>query len=151
MKKAYILISIVFLITLVSFLINLSFNISSYIPRILRDEYYYIQARILSLNAKELAKYFLYKAKQEGKECINFINFNYPKDDDIVRIDYFYPIAECDNFKFKSINQDANLSKDGVIIINISIRLNSNQAVNDEIFINKKDLIYTNQDFWKSW
>ncbi|MBK1964024.1 hypothetical protein [Campylobacter novaezeelandiae] len=130
---------------------NLSFNISSYIPRILRDEYYYTEARILSLNAKELAKYFLYKAKQEGKECINFINFNYPKDDDIVRIDYFYPIAECDNFKFKSINQDANLSKDGVIIINISIRLNSNQAVNDEIFINKKDLISTNQDFWKSW
>lgn len=78
-----------FLITLVSFLINLSFNISSYIPRILRDEYYYTEARILSLNAKELAKYFLYKAKQEGKECINFINFNYPKDDDIVRIDYF--------------------------------------------------------------
>ena len=64
-----------------------------------------------------------------------------------MRIDYFYPLQECENGRLTHTNADANLSKDNVIILNISILLNAGEAVNDEIFINKKAYIYPNENF----
>jgi len=148
MKKAYILISVVILITMIGFFMSFQLNNSSYNQRILTDTYHYLQARILARSSKELAKFFLYAAKNEGKECLNFISFNYPKANDTIRFDYLYPLGECENFRFKNLNQDANLSKDGVIIVNISIALNSNKNVNEEIFVNQKFFINTKEAFW---
>lgn len=148
MKKAYILLSVIFLTTFIAFWISLSFTFSSYTPRFLRDTFYYIEANILAQNAKELAKYFLYEAKNQGKQCLNSITLHYPKADDRINIEYFYPIAECKNFKILSLNKDANLSKDGLIIAYVSIALNTDSKVNDEIFVNKKVLLWTKENFW---
>lgn len=79
MKKAYILIWTVFLILLISLWMSLNLNISNYTPKMIQDTYYYLQAQILSHNTKEFSKYFLYKAKQENKKCLDKITFNYAK------------------------------------------------------------------------
>lgn len=76
---------------------SLTLNISSYTPKIIQDSYYYLQAQILSHNATQFSKYFLYQAKQENKECLDNIYFNYTKA--LIKIKYFYPIAQCVNFK----------------------------------------------------
>lgn len=149
MKKAYILLSVVFLIISLGFYILLNLNLSSYAPRVLKDTHLYLQAKILARSSEELAKYFLYKAKEENKECLNSVSFNYPSLKDTIRIDYLYPIATCENFELRWINPDANLSKDGVIVVNISVALNSHGEVNEEIFINQKTFIYTKESFWK--
>ncbi|HEE0025827.1 TPA: hypothetical protein R6S78_001802, partial [Campylobacter jejuni] len=112
MKKAYVLIWTIFLILLISLWMSLTLNISSYTPKIIQDSYHYLQAQILSHNATQFSKYFLYQAKQENKECLDNIYFNYTKA--LIKIKYFYPIAQCVNFKFSNFNPDANLSKDGV-------------------------------------
>lgn len=148
-KKAYILLNVVFLILLLGFYLGFNLNLSSYAPRLLKDTHLYLQAKILAHDSKELAKYFLYRAKKENKECLNSVSFHYPKSDDTIRIDYFYAIATCENFKFTELNKDANLSKDGVIIANISVALNSNKGVNEEIFINQKSFIYPKENFYK--
>lgn len=59
-----------------------------------------------------------------------------------------YPIAQCVNFKFSNFNPDANLSKDGVIIAHISIALNRDKNVNDEILLTKSIIIYPKENFW---
>ncbi|TKX31734.1 hypothetical protein [Campylobacter estrildidarum] len=146
MKKAYILITLVFLISFLGFWLSLNTTISSYTPRFIRDSYYYLQAQILI--DEKLAKYLLYKAKLENKECLNSITLNYPNPNDKIKIDYYYPIAQCQNFKLVSINQDANLSKDGVIIVHISVALNSQKGVNDEILINKTFILQAKESFW---
>lgn len=122
MKKAYVLIWTFFLILLISLWMSLTLNISSYTPKIIQYSYYYLQAQILSHNATQFSKYFLYQAKQKNKECLDNIYFNYIKA--LIKIKYFYPIAQCVNFKFSNFNPDVNLSKDGVIIGHISIALN---------------------------
>ncbi len=149
MKKAYVLLSVVFLVILLGFYIHLNLNLSSYASRTLKDTHLYLQAKILAHSAKELAKYFLYEAKKQNKECLNFVSFNYPSAQDTVRIDYFYPIAVCENFKLKQINKDANLCKDGIIIANISVRLNAHKGVNEEIFINQKAFIHAKKEFYE--
>ncbi|EAI3303464.1 hypothetical protein OHY37_000397, partial [Campylobacter jejuni] len=60
MKKAYVLIWTIFLILLISLWMSLTLNISSYTPKIIQDSYYYLQAQILSHNATQFSKYFLY-------------------------------------------------------------------------------------------
>ncbi len=92
MKKAYVLIWTIFLILLISLWMSLTLNISSYTPKIIQDSYYYLQAQILSHNATQFSKYFLYQAKQENKECLDNIYFNYTKA--LIKIKYFYPIAQ---------------------------------------------------------
>ncbi|ECP8638143.1 hypothetical protein NF804_000255 [Campylobacter jejuni] len=146
MKKAYVLIWTIFLILLISLWMSLTLNISSYTPKIIQDSYYYLQAQILSHNATQFSKYFLYQAKQENKECLDNIYFNYTKA--LIKIKYFYPIAQCVNFKFSNFNPDANLSKDGVIIAHISIALNRDKNVNDEILLTKSIIIYPKEIFW---
>ncbi|MPV78280.1 hypothetical protein [Campylobacter hepaticus] len=146
MKKAYILFWTIFLILLISLWMSLSLNISNYTPKIIQDSYYFLQAQILSQNAIEFSKYFLYKAKEENKECLNDIHFNYAKA--LIKIKYFYPLSECINFKFSHFNKDANLSKDGIIIAHISIALNSNKNVNDEIILTKDIILYPKENFW---
>ncbi|MFQ6341460.1 hypothetical protein [Campylobacter sp. VTCC 70190] len=147
MKKAYVLIWTIFLILLIGLWMSLSLNISGYTPKIIQDSYYYLQAQILSHNAKEFAKYFLYQAKQENKECLDNISFHYAKA--LIKIKYFYPIAGCINFKFSNFNPDANLSQDGLIIAHISIAFNSDLNVNDEILLTKSLILYPKENFWQ--
>ncbi|EAH6212801.1 hypothetical protein CV320_01250, partial [Campylobacter jejuni] len=78
--------------------------------------------------------------------CLDNIYFNYTKA--LIKIKYFYPIAQCVNFKFSNFNPDANLSKDGVIIAHISIALNRDKNVNDEILLTKSIIIYPKENFW---
>ncbi|TEY03533.1 hypothetical protein [Campylobacter sp. US33a] len=142
MKKAYALLASISLLIVFIFFISLSLQMSSYYPRQIKDLYLYIQANILATNAKELAKYFLYIAKKQNKECLERVEFNYPNAQSIIRIDYFYSVATCKNYSLAPINQDINLSKDNVINVNISIYLNKDKEVNEEIFINKKLILF---------
>lgn len=48
---------------------------------------------------------------------------------------------------FSNFNPDANLSKDGVIIAHISIALNRDKNVNDEILLTKSIIIYPKENF----
>ena len=147
MKRGFVLLMSLILLVFVSFVAVLSLQISSYTPRQIKDLRLYTQAQILAHNSVELAQYLLVKAKAQGQECLNFTQFHYPSAKDSVRIDYFYPLQECENGRLTHTNADTNLSKDNVIILNISILLNAGKAVNDEIFINKKAYIYPNENF----
>lgn len=147
MKRGFILLMSLLLLVFVSLFVVLNLQISSYTPRHIRDLSLYTQAQILASNSLNLAKHFLIEAKKQGKECLNYAQFHYPKPKDIVRIDYFYPLQECENFRFIGTNADANLSKENIIIINISVLLNADSAVNEEIFVNKKAFIYPNENF----
>lgn len=147
MKKAYILAMSVPLLVSISFFVVANLRLSSYAPRFVRDLSLYTQAQILASKGKEFAKYFLVEAKKQGAECLNFARFHYPSAKDSVRIDYFYPLRECENGRFTHTNADANLSKDNIIIINISVLLNADSAVNEEIFVNKKAFLYPNEEF----
>lgn len=149
MKRAYILLSVIFVVTMVGLWLSASFTSSSYAARILTDTYAYLQARILAQNSKNLAKYFLYLAKKEGKQCLNSITFSYPGPNDKVRMDYFYTIAECKNHQLQKINPDANLSKDGVIIVSVGVALRQNLSVNEEIFVQKTLRLLAKESFWK--
>lgn len=140
MKKAYILLASLLLLVFVSFFMVSSLTISSYIPRQIRDLRLYVEAQILARDSVELAKFFLAQAKKQGKECLNSTLLNYA--DATIRIDYLYPLQECENFTLSRTNADANLSKDNLIILNIGVLLNADTAVNEEIFINKKATIY---------
>lgn len=147
MKKAYILVMSVLLLVSVSFFVIINLRLSSYAPRLIKDLSLYTQAQILARQSVEFAKYFLVEAKKQGVECLNFARFHYPKAKDSVRIDYFYPLRECENGRFTHTNADANLSKDNIIVINISVSLNAGGAVNEEIFVNKKAFLYPNEEF----
>lgn len=146
MKKAYVLLSTIVILTLLAFLMSFSFSLASYVPRAIKDSYFYIRANIIAQNSKELSKYLLYKAKQEGKECLASTSFSYNKN--IIKIEYFYALTECKNFKFGEFNQDANLSKGGVIIVNVSVYA-PNDFVNEEIFVSKKFYLYPKENFWQ--
>ncbi|MBS4236106.1 hypothetical protein [Campylobacter vulpis] len=148
MKKAYVLLGVVFLTLFVGFSISVGLNISSYTPRFLKDSYAYTQAKILRTNTKELAKYALFQAKKEGFECLNSISFSYPNVKDKIKFEYFYAFAECQNGRLININSDANLSKDGVIIVNISVFSKLNEGVNEENFINEKLRLVAKENFW---
>lgn len=147
MKKAYILIILIISIIVLGLWLSLNTTLSSYAPRFARDTYYYLQAQVLA--NENIAKYFLYQAKLKNKKCLNSIILNYPNPNDKIKIEYFYPLAECKNFNFKNINQDANLSKDGIVIAHISVALHTQQAVNDEILINKTFILHPKDFFWK--
>ena len=147
MKRGFILLMSLLLLVFISFFVVLNLQISSYTPRHIRDLSLYTQAQILAQNGLNLAKYFLIQAKKQNKECLDYAEFNYPRANDLIRIDYFYPLQECKNFQFISTNKDANLSKDNLIIVNISVLLNGKSRVNEEIFVNRKEVLYTNEDF----
>lgn len=149
MKKAYILLSVIFLMLVVGFWLSFSFINSSYTSRTLSDTYTYLQAKIIADNAKELSKYFLYQAKKDGKQCLNSIIFSYPSINDRVKIDYFYAFAKCKNDHLVEINKDANLSKDGIIIVSVSVVLNQNSSVNEEIVVQKNLRLLAKENFWK--
>lgn len=146
MKKAYVLIWTIFLILLISLWISLSLNITSYTPKMIQDSYDYLQAQILSHNATQFSKFFLYKAKQENKECLDNISFHYAKA--YIKIHYLYPTAQCIDFKFSHPNPDANRS-DSPIIAHISIDFNPDKNVNDEILLTKSLIIHPKENFWK--
>ncbi|ELH3500297.1 hypothetical protein RPZ72_001378 [Campylobacter upsaliensis] len=148
MKKAYVLFGVVFLTLFVGFLMSVGLNISSYTPRFLKDNYAYTQAQILRSNAKELAKYALFQAKKEGFECLNSISFSYPSVKDKIKLEYFYAFAECQKGRLINVNPDVNLSKDGVIIVNISVFSKLNEGVNEEILINEKLRLVAKENFW---
>lgn len=147
MKRGFVLLMSLILLVFVSFVAVLSLQISSYSPRQIKDLRLYTQGQILAHNSVDLAKYLLVKAKAQGQECLNFTQFHYPSAKDSVRIDYFYPLQECENGRLIHTNADVNLSKDNVIIVNISVLLNADKGVNEEIFVNKKELLYPNEDF----
>lgn len=147
MKKAYVLALSVLLLASVSFFVVANLQLSSTAPRFVKDLRLYIQAQILANEGEEFAKYFLAQAKKQGKECLKFALFHYPSAKDSVRIDFLYPLAECENGRFVHTNTDTNLSKHNVIIINTSVLLNADSAVNEEIFVNKKAFIYPNEEF----
>lgn len=132
------------ILLILSSLMILLINTSSYIPRQTKDTFLYTQAQILASDSKELAKYFLYETRKAQKECLDFVEFHYPNANDKIKISYFYPLAECKNFKLVNLNTDANLSKDFSIIVNVSVLLNTDTAVNEEIFISKNFVIYPN-------
>ena len=147
MKRGFILLMSLLLLVFISFFVVLNLQISSYTPRHIRDLSLYTQAQTLAQNSLNLAKYFLIEAKKQGKECLTYAEFHYPKPKDTIRIDYFYPLQECENGHFTHTNADANLSKDNAIIINISVLLNTDSNVNEEIFANRKEVLYPNEDF----
>ncbi len=147
MKKAYILAISLLLLVFVSFFVVINLQISSYTPRFVRDLQLYTQAQILARGGKDFAKYFLMQAKKQGAQCLNFAHFHYPSAKDSIRIDFFYPLAQCENGRLIHANTDANLSKDNIIIINISVLLNADSAVNEEIFVNNKAFLYPNEEF----
>lgn len=93
MKRAYILLSLVFLISALGIWLSLNITTSSYIPRFVKDAYYYLQAQILA--DEKLVKYLLYQAKLDGKECLDSITLHYPNLNDKIKIQYHYPIAQC--------------------------------------------------------
>lgn len=120
-KNAYILPFALFALSFLSFLILIKLELSSYTPRFNKDLKTYLQAEILSFQAKDLAKYLLTEAKNQGKECLNYTNLNYPRAWDIMEFEFFYPLAECENFKLKNLNKDANLSQQNIIAVSVNI------------------------------
>ena len=146
MKKAFVLIWLIFLIILLGTGISLSLNNTSYIPKLIKHSYDYLQAQILIHNAKEFSKYFLYQAKKENKQCLNAIHFNYAQA--LIKIKYFYPLAQCKDFQFSTFNKDANLSRDGLILVHISIALSNDKNVNDATILTKNLLLYPKENFW---
>lgn len=98
MKRAYILSSLVFLISALGIWLSLNITTSSYIPRFVKDAYYCLQAQILA--DEKLAKYLLYQVKLDGKECLDSVTLHYPNLNDKIKIQYHCPIAQCKtNFK----------------------------------------------------
>ncbi|HEC1780433.1 TPA: hypothetical protein R1725_001571 [Campylobacter lari] len=91
-------------------------------------------------DAKELSKYFLYQAYLEGKECLKEYNFEY--NNIKIRIDYTYPLGECKGYKL--ITNDTNAKS--IIAVNISVLLNDNKAVNEEVFLQKSFFVYPKLD-----
>ena len=145
MKRAFLLLACIMLLLFVSFFSIFSINKSAYIPKYMKNIFLYTQAQILARDSRELAKYFLYEAKNKGKQCLDEIKFAY--DNAQVLIQYLYPLRECENFTFTYTNKDANLSKDNIIIANISVLLNEAKGVNEEIFVNEKIFLYPDENF----
>lgn len=147
MRRAYILLLSLILLIFVSFVVVFNIDKSSYLPKYLKNTFLYIQAKSLAKDSVELAKYFLYEAKRMNLECLDTVELNYPSKDDVILLQYFYPLRECKNNKFTYTNQDANLSKDNIIVVNISVLLKPILGVNEEVFVNKKAFLYPNKDF----
>lgn len=146
-KNAYILPFALFALSLLSFVVVLSLALSSYAPRFNKDLSAFLQAEILSFKAKDLAKYLLIEAQNQGKECLNYTKIHYPRAQDIMEFAFFYPLAQCEDFKLQAYNKDANLSQDNIIAVSVNILLNANNrdkdaAVNDEIFIHESFYLY---------
>ena len=67
------------------------------------------------------------------------------------------PIDYCDEFSTEitlnntkmviSYSADSPLSKDNIIIANISVLLNEAKGVNEEIFVNEKIFLYPDENF----
>lgn len=135
-KKSFAMIYTIFFILFISFIMAFIIKISSYPPRIMKDLTLYTQGNILLHDAKEFAKYFLYQAYLEGKECLSEYNFEY--NNTKIRIDYAYPLGECKNNKFIAKYVHAK----SIVAVNISVLLNTNKAVNEEEFLQKSFFIY---------
>ena len=143
MKKAYALISVILMIILLFAWISLSLNSTSYTQNFIKNTYFYLKINNFLSNANEFCKYFLQKAKDDGKECLSDISFTYEKI--FVKINYFYPLMECENFKFKYKN-DESLSL--VVIAHISAILNKNENVNDDILLTKSLILKPKDNFY---
>lgn len=169
MKKAYILIASLVLLVFLSAFMLANIHISSYAPRFAKDMKLYTQAEILGDDAPALARYFLSEAKKQGKDCLEFVEFNYPqtpfsqalpsksskktagaldasKGANVLRFDFFYPLKSCENGLFVGKNADTNLSANAVVLVNFSVLLNANTAVNEEIFLNRKFVLYETEN-----
>ncbi|ECW8953913.1 hypothetical protein F5R70_00425 [Campylobacter lari] len=141
MKKSFAMVYTISFILFISFVMTFVIKISSYSPRIMKDLTLYTQGKILLHDAKELSKYFLHQAYLEGKECLNEYNFEY--NNIKIRIDYAYPLGECKGYKL--IANDANAKS--IIAVNISVLLNDNKAVNEEVFLQKSFFVYPKLDW----
>ena len=167
MKKAYILVASLALLVFLSVFMLANIHISSYAPRFAKDMKLYTQAEILGDDAPALARYFLQVAKNQGKDCLSFVEFNYPqapfsqgvsskntkkstttstldtsKGANVLRFDFFYPLKTCENGLLRGTNADTNLSANAVVLVNFSALLNANTAVNEEVFLNRKFVLY---------
>ncbi|OCX42263.1 hypothetical protein A7X81_03475 [Campylobacter ornithocola] len=140
MKKSFAMIYTIFFILFISFVLIFIVKIASYSPRIIKDLALYTQGKILLHDTKELSKYFLYQAFLEDKECLNEYNFEYNSIK--IRIDYAYPLGECKNYKL--VANYANVKS--IVAVNISVLLNSDKAVNEEVFLQKSFFIYPKVD-----
>ncbi|MBF7049247.1 hypothetical protein IY972_02040 [Campylobacter volucris] len=143
MKKSFAMIYTIFLIIFVSFMVLSAIKIASYPPRIMKDLIFYTQGKIILFDAVELSKYFLYEARTQDKECLDEIKFNYNQA--VVKIDYVYPLAKCDNGKIITDYENPN----SIIAINVSVLLNANQGVNEEVFLQKSFFIYPKFDEYR--
>lgn len=150
MKKAMILPLALIFFVIISFICLNFLRFSAHTPNFVKNMHSYSQTQILRKNAKELAKYLLFVAKNQGKDCLESLSLNYPKADDIAKFEFFYPLAKCENFTLTELNHDANLSKDKLIIVHFSHLLHANslneRGVNDEIFTNEIFYLYPQQD-----
>lgn len=143
MKKSFAMIYTIFLIIFVSFMVLFAIKIASYPPRIMKDLIFYIRGEIILFDAVELSKYFLYEARTQDKECLDEIKFKYNQA--VVKIDYVYPLAKCDNEKIITDYENPN----SIIAINVSVLLNANQGVNEEVFLQKSFFIYPKFDEYR--
>lgn len=147
MKKAMILPLALIFFVILSFVCLNFLRFSAYTPNFAKNIHSYSQAQILRQNAKDLAKYLLFIAKNQGKDCLENLSFHYPKADDILKFEFFYPLAKCENFTLKELNHDANLSRDNLIIVHFSHLFHANnlneRGVNDEIFTNEIFYLYS--------
>ncbi|QOR00618.1 MULTISPECIES: hypothetical protein [unclassified Campylobacter] len=140
MKQAFAMVYTIFFIMFVAFVLVFVVKISSYTPRIMQDLILYTQGKILVLNSKEMSKYFLYQAYLEGKECIEQINFKY--NNATVQIDYAYPLGRCENGQ---LLLDYEVTK-AIVAVNVSVLLNENKSVNEEVFLQRSFFIYPKLD-----
>lgn len=142
LKKAFVLPLVLLMLSVLSFMLILNVNFSSQTPRLYRDLTMYLQAELLSFEAKNLAKYLIFKAKEQGKECLNYTLLEYPTKYDLMEFEFFYPLAECNNFKL-----EPHLNSQKIIAVSVNILLNANSknekaAVNDEIFLHESFYLY---------
>ncbi|CAM4097188.1 hypothetical protein [Campylobacter armoricus] len=140
MKKSFAMIYTIFFVLFVSFALLFIIKISSYPHRIMKDLTLYTQGKILLYDSKELSKYFLYNAFLEGKECIEDVYFEFNKAK--IKMDYMYPLGECKNNSFVK-NYDNALS---IVAVNVSVLINDNTNVNEEVFLQKSFFIYPKFD-----
>lgn len=141
MKKGFILLASLFLSTSVALIACLALYISDYNPRLIRDLQASVQASILQDDLVELSKYFLYEARKKGLACIRQIRFSYPNKDDIISLDYVYPLGSCDDFgRLRALYK--NISPLKIVMLNSSVSLRTDYGVNEGIFKQKSFFIY---------
>lgn len=143
MKKGFVLISTLFLVSMVAIMGTLALHMSSYEPRLVRDLYSYVQASLILDKSENIAKYLLYTARKKGFECIKKARLEYPLKDDTLTFDYVYPLAKCENGFFTEISKDQNPLK--IVMVNVSVAIKTESTrytVNESVFLRKSFFLY---------